>query len=166
MLNHAVNQSIHSHLRLNGVEYQTATHGETTTSQEAAEARGEPLWSGAKALVIKVDGWFGLFVLRAALQLESGAIRRHLKTSRTRFATREELFDLVRLVPGSVPPFGEPILPLPLYQDVSLRDGPRVAFNAASLTESIIMPTESYLRVAQPVEIFAFSRPAPRSNAT
>lgn len=155
-----VNRRIHDVLRAHEATYRTVTHEATKTSQAAADARGEPLSSGAKALVIKVDDWFGLFVLRASLQLESGAIRRHLKTSRTRFANRDELTELVNLVPGSVPPFGRPVLPLPLYMDVSLEVGPRVAFNAGSLTESVIMSTETYLRIATPVEMFRFSREA------
>lgn len=71
-----------------------------------------------------------------------------------RFATREELFDLTGLVPGSVPPIGPPILNLPLYADPStgLATG-RVAFNAGSLTDSIIMSTADWMRIAAPVQL-------------
>ena len=35
----------------------------------------------------------------------------------------------------------------------------RVAFNAASLTESLIMPAADYIRAASPAAIFSFSAP-------
>lgn len=60
------------------------------------------------------------------------------------------------LVPGSVPPFGRPILPLDLYVDAGVPDLPRVAFNAASLIDSLVLATADYLRVAQPAAVYAF----------
>jgi len=50
-----------------------------------------------------------------------------------RFASREELLELTGLVPGSVPPFGRPILPFPLYVDTGIAANDRIAFNAGSL---------------------------------
>jgi hypothetical protein len=35
----------------------------------------------------------------------------------------------------------------------------RIAFNAGSLTDSIVMAADDYLRVAAPQRIFAFSEP-------
>ena len=59
-------------------------------------------------------------------------------------------------VPGSVPPFGEPVLPFPLYIDESIEANERIAFNAGSLTDSLVLGTEDYLRVACG-ELFRFS---------
>jgi prolyl-tRNA editing enzyme YbaK/EbsC (Cys-tRNA(Pro) deacylase) len=61
------------------------------------------------------------------------------------------------LVPGSVPPFGRPILPFDLYLDAAIPANDRIAFNAGSLTDSMILPITDYLRVASPTECFAFS---------
>ena len=85
------------------------------------------------------------------------AIRRHLKLKKTRFATAEELHELTGLVPGAVPPFGSPILPFELYVDSSILANPRIAFNAGSLTDSIVVSVEDYLRVAKPT-VFEFTR--------
>ena len=49
-----------------------------------------------------------------------------------------ELSERTGLVSGDVPPFGEPVLPFPLYADESVFENPRIAFNAGSLTDSII----------------------------
>ena len=63
------------------------------------------------------------------------------------------------LVPGSVPPFGRPIMPFPLYVDAAIQENDRIAFNAGSLTDSMILPMADYLRVAKPENVFAFSVP-------
>ena len=113
---------------------------------------------------MKIDGTFALFVLPANRRVDSKAIRRHLGIRKTRFATAEELAELTStpehpgLVPGSVPPFGEPILPFPLYIDTAIQQNDRIAFNAGSLTDSIIMDLPAYLEVARPHEILAFSQ--------
>ena len=78
---------------------------------------------------------------------------------RLRFAEAAELQELTGLVPGSVPPFGRPILPCDLYVDAGFRAKDRIAFNAGSLTDSIIMSTDDYFRVARPVKVFSFAQP-------
>ena len=101
---------------------------------------------------------FRLFVLPADRKLDSSAIRRHLGVRRTRFATIEELNDLVGLVPGAVPPFGEPILPFTLYADDSVgMETDKVAFNAGLLTHSIIMSASDWATIARPIR-FRFAK--------
>ncbi len=143
-------------LREESVVFREVHHEPTRTSEESARARGEDLRVGGKALLIKVDSEFRLFVLSADRKLDSTAIRGHFAAKKTRFASPEELLDLTGLVPGSVPPFGEPILPFPLYVDPSVFENDRIAFNAGSLTDSIVMPTADYRRLAMP-EVFRFS---------
>ncbi len=123
-------------------------HEPTYTSAESARARGESLAHGAKALVVKVDGRFVLFVLPADRKLDSAAVKRHFGAKKLRFANRDELLDLTGLVPGSVPPFGHPIVPLPLVADPALLENDRVAFNAGSLTDSLVLSTADYQRIA------------------
>ncbi|HWE00357.1 MAG TPA: YbaK/EbsC family protein [Bryobacteraceae bacterium] len=138
------------------IPFREVHHEPTRTSEESARARGEELRVGGKALVIKVDDAFRLFVLSADRKLDSAAIKSHFPARKTRFATPDELKELTGLVPGSVPPFGPPILPFPLYADESVLENERIAFNAGSLTDSIIMPIGAWRRLAQP-EIFRFS---------
>src|SRR5262249_13142580 len=123
----------------------------TFTSEESAAARGEELGVGAKALLLMTDGRLNLFVIPADQKLDTAAIKRELKVKKSRFATPEELQELTGLVPGSVPPFGEPVLPFPLYADSSIGTRfDRVAFNAGSLTVSIIMAAADWLVIAKP----------------
>jgi len=111
---------------------------------------------GGKALLIKVDDVYRLFVLSADRKLDSAAVKERFGARKTRFATAEELAELTGLVPGAVPPFGPPVLPFPLYADPSVFANDRIAFNAGSLTDSIVMAASDYRRVAAP-EVFAFA---------
>lgn len=139
-----------------GVVFREIHHEPTRTSEDSARARGEDLRVGGKALLIKVDDVFRLFVLSAEGKVDSAAIRQRFNAKKTRFATPEELAAKTGLVPGSVPPFGEPVLPFPLFVDPSVFTNDRVAFNAGSLTDSIVISTEDYRRVSGG-EVFRFA---------
>ena len=140
-----------------GVPFREVHHEPTRTSEESAKARGEELRIGGKALLMKGDDLFRLFVLPADRKLDSGAIRREFGWKKLRFATPEELLELTGLVPGCVPPFGPPILPFELCLDQTAIQNPRIAFNAGSLTDSIILAMNDYITVALPSRVFAFS---------
>jgi prolyl-tRNA editing enzyme YbaK/EbsC (Cys-tRNA(Pro) deacylase) len=145
-------------LEAEAIGFREVHHEPTRTSEESAHARGEELRVGGKALLVKVDDAYRLFVLSADRKLDSAAIKRHFGARKTRFATPEELADLTGLAPGSVPPFGEPLLPFPLYVDPSVFTNERIAFNAGSLTDSIVMAVGDYRRLAAP-DVFEFAVP-------
>src|SRR5258708_37070378 len=117
---------IRAWLTAESVPYREAHHEPTRTSEESARARGEEMKVGGKALLIKVDDTFRLFILSADRKLDSSAIRQYFKAKKTRFATPEELMQLTGLAPGSIPPFAEPILPFPLYVDLSFFENDRI----------------------------------------
>lgn len=137
-------------LRDADVEFRHVRHAPTRTSEESAAARGEPLAIGGKTLLLKVDDRFALFVLSAARRMVSSLARKAAGARRSRFATKAELLELTGLVPGTLPPFGEPLLPFPLRADRSVMAQDRIAFNAASPTESIVMATADWVRIARP----------------
>ena len=157
-MTHSIFEEICDFLERNNIRYRAVQHEPTKTSEESAKARGESLEVGGKALLIKlgpVD--FRLFVLSAVKKFDSKKVKKLFGAKSIRFANAEELSSLTGLVPGSVPPFGEPILPFPLYADSLITQNPKIAFNAGSLTDSIIMPMEDYLRIACP-EVLEFSQ--------
>ncbi len=139
------------------VVFRTVHHHPTFTSEESAVARGEEVKIGGKALLMKVDNDFKLFVISAALKADSKKIKNYCKTKSIRFATKEELLELTTLVPGSVPPFGRPILNFDLFVDPSIVENEKIAFNAGSLTDSIVMKTSDYLTLSNAV-VFSFSQ--------
>jgi prolyl-tRNA editing enzyme YbaK/EbsC (Cys-tRNA(Pro) deacylase) len=140
-----------------GAVYREVKHPPTLTSEESARERGEDLKIGGKALLIKVNDTLKLFVLSAARQLDSNAVKQRFGAKKTRFATADELRELTGLAPGSVPPFGQPVLPFELYVDQSILENEKIAFNAGSLTDSIVMLVQDYKRIAKP-EVFPFSK--------
>lgn len=147
--------------RTKEIAYREIHHEPTYTSEESARARGEELRIGGKALLIKgEDDRFRLFVLPADRKVDSAAIRKKLGFKRLRFATADELLSLTGLVPGSVPPFGPPILPFDLYLDEAIRSNERIAFNAGSLTDSIVLAVTDYLKIVSPVDSFMLSVPS------
>ena len=148
---------IRTFLQQRSISFREVEHPPTYTSEESAKARGEELRVGGKALLMKGDDHFCLFVLPADRKIDSAAVRRELGFRKLRFARRDELADLTGLVPGSVPPFGEPLLPFPLYVDEAIRQNERIAFNAGSLTNSIILSVADYLPAAAPEGVFPLS---------
>ncbi|MBM81495.1 MAG: hypothetical protein CMJ78_13015 [Planctomycetaceae bacterium] len=161
-------QSIRELLVKENIEFRELHHEPTRTSEDSARARGEDLRIGGKALLMKIAKQFSLFVLPADRRVDSFLIRSRLGTRKMRFANADELFDLTKsvndrdqqltgLVPGSVPPFGQPVLPFDLYVDSGICENERIAFNAGSLTDSVIMKVEDYLRIARPLDVFSFS---------
>lgn len=139
------------------ITYRTLHHEVTPTSEDSARVRGEDISIGGKALLLKYDKSFGLFVMSAACKLDSSALKKSLGAKKLRFATREELLEKTGLVPGAVPPFGRPLLDFPLFVDQTIVANERIAFNAGSLTDSVIMHVEDYLKIA-PHNILEFSK--------
>ena len=129
------------------VTFKHIQHQPTYTSEESAKARNESIEIGAKAMVMRLDDVYALFVLSADKKLDSKKIKALIPCRSMRFANPEELFEQTTLVPGSVPPFGRPILPFKLYVDLSIQNVPKIAFNAGSLSDSLIIATKDYLNI-------------------
>ena len=138
------------------IEFKIIQHEPTLTSEQSAKVRGEDLSVGGKALVMKVGNDFKIFVLSASKKIDSNAIKKQFNVKKLRFVNSDELKELTGLTSGAVPPFGRPIINLDLYVDRSIQKNQKIAFNAASLTNSIIMMTADYLKIAG-AEYFDFS---------
>ncbi|KAL7485045.1 hypothetical protein ACHAW6_010638 [Cyclotella cf. meneghiniana] len=159
-------QQIHELLKTNNIQFKALHHEATPTSQDSARVRGEELSIGGKALVLRhrdddeaALSSFAVFVLSASKKLDTKAIKREFKTKNVRFATAEELKALTGgLRPGSVPPFGRPVIDLELFVDTSIVENSLIAFNCGSLTDSLIISVQDYLGIAAPTKIFPFSK--------
>lgn len=148
--------AIRDRLAAAGAEVEELRHPPVTTAGEAAEVRGTPLAMGAKTIVLKIDDRFALFALSAAARIRTRHLRRGLGMRRARFADADELARLTGLRPGAVPPFGEPVLPLPLHADAALAERERIAFTPGVRDRSMIVAAEDWLRVAEP-HVFPFA---------
>ncbi|MFN3202803.1 MAG: YbaK/EbsC family protein [Bradymonadia bacterium] len=152
-----VRQRIEALLQSHDIDYTLIHHRAVKTSQEAAEVRGTPLEMAAKALVMKIGtGGFGIFAFRADMRSHGRTIRKHLRVSRLRFATQEELLEFTGLRPGCVPPIGRPIFDLPLYLDTSLSQQETLVFTAGDHTCSLKLKAADWFRLCSPDSIFSF----------
>lgn len=156
-MSEAIFQSICVRLDELPCPYEVIEHAPAETAEQAAEIRGTPLTSGIKSILFKTDDRFSIFAFSAGRALRSRLMRKHFGVKRTRFASRDELDTMLGILPGAVPPFGEPILPLPLYVDPSVFDQSQVVFTAGLRTHSITLASEDYRRAAAP-EVFVFTR--------
>ena len=136
-------------LKRNGVAFNVLRHRPVYTSEEAAEVRGTPLASGAKALVCKADGRFVMFVLPADCRLASKEVRRAKGWRKLRFADREEVHSLTGLEPGSIPPFGS-LFDLPTFCDRRLGENETINFNAGDHGISVSMRYADFIAAEQP----------------
>lgn len=140
-----------------GVEFVHTQHEAVFTSEEAANVRGVPLHSGAKALILKAGKEFLMAVLPADLALDSVTFRKQLHVRKMRFATKEEVLEMTGLTPGSIPPFGS-LFKLKTYCDAGLADNQRINFNAGSHTNSFQMAYDDYLSFESPT-VVTLARP-------
>ncbi len=144
-----VSDRIRRWLQESGVAFRVFHHEPVYTSEEAAAARGTPLASGAKALVLKAGERFILLVAPADRKLVSRKVKEALGTKELRFATPEEVEKLTGLKPGSIPPFGS-FFRLPTYCDPALGESRSINFNAGDHSTSVQMTYEDYVRVEKP----------------
>ena len=131
------------------VEFSHTHHHAVFTSSDAASARGTSLHSGAKALILKGGEEFFMAVMPADMSLDSNAFRKLLGCKRLRFATKDEVFALTALIPGSIPPFGS-LFGLETICDANLAQNDRINFNGGSHTESLQVTFEAYLSFESP----------------
>ncbi|MEM7482525.1 MAG: YbaK/EbsC family protein [Acidobacteriota bacterium] len=150
-------ERILSLLEARSVDYERIDHPPASSAVEAAELRGTPIDLGVKAIFFKIDSVFAIFALSAERSLQSSKIARALKVRRLRFAHGDELREMTGLLPGAVPPFGEPVLPFPLYLDPSVLERESLVFTAGSRDTSLCLATVDYRKVARP-EVFPFAR--------
>ena len=116
-------------LKQHSITFQVLRHEPVCTSEEAARVCGTPLASGAKALIVKGEEGFVMFVVPADRKLDSRAVRRAKDWKKMRFATREEVLELTSLTPGSIPPFGS-LFGLHTHCDERLSENEIINFNA------------------------------------
>lgn len=133
----------------NEVAYETTTHAAVRTSQEAAAIRGVHLKTGAKAMLVRSEGAFHLFILSAEDKVDFKKIKEVLGTKSASLATSEEVERITHCVPGCVPPFGR-LFGIRTYADEHLLKIPSINFSAGRLTHSIHMKTEDWKRVENP----------------
>ena len=146
---------VESLLKQHDIIFQVLRHEPVYTSEEAARVRDTPLSSGAKALIVKGEEGFVMFIVPADRKLDSHAVRHAKGWKKMRFATREEVLELTGLTPGSIPPFGS-LFGLHTHCDERLGENDVINFNAGDHSISVGMRYVDYAQVEKP-EFGAFA---------
>ena len=136
-------------LESEAVSHSVTVHEAGSTAEAIAAARGTPLEMGVKALLMKTRKEWVVIAIRAHQRTDNRKVRHALGAQKLRFANRDELGGF-GLVPGQVPPFGKPILPFRLVADQGITSLADLAFTAGTNTDSIVMPTADWQRLAKP----------------
>ena len=131
------------------MDFHVTHHSPVFTSEEAAAVRGTPLSSGAKALLLVLDGQPALFVLPADRKLDSKKLRAATSTRSLRFATPDEVLTLTGLSPGSIPPFGS-LFELNTFCDPALAANESINFNAGDHAVSISLACSDFIQSESP----------------
>jgi len=134
----------------NKINYKTMDHEPTPTSKDAARVRGTREEQGAKAIILRSKGNFLLCILPGNGKIDLKKLRQIINKNSLSLAAREEIIKVANCVPGEVPPFGN-IFNIKTYVDKSLLKNEEIAFNAGLMTKSIIMKTEDYLKIVNPI---------------
>jgi Ala-tRNA(Pro) deacylase len=151
----SVFERVETPLKQHGITFRVLRHEPVYTSEEAARVRGTPLASGAKALIVKGEEGFVMFVVPADRKLDSRAVRRAKGWQKMRFATRKEVFELTGLTPGSIPPFGS-LFGLHTPCDERLGCNDVINFNAGDHGISVSISYADYVLVEMP-EMWMFA---------
>jgi len=130
------------------IEYVLTQHEAVKTSEEAAKIRGVDPKTGAKAMVVKANEEFFLFVLPGDRKIDWKKIKNLLRVKRLRLATEDEAEEITSVKIGSIPPFGN-ILNLPTYFDKGILENEWINFNPGSKIHSISMKSADLLRLVK-----------------
>ena len=148
-------------LRENQARFRVVEHPTAGKSEDVAKIRSTELGQGAKALVCKVKGngvkQAVLAILPADYQADLSQIAAHLGGTKASLASPAEVEMLTDCVFGAIPPFSfhDDLL---LIADPSLLERyDELAFNAGTLEKSVILNTQDYARIVQPI-LVAFAK--------
>lgn len=135
----------------NEVDYESVTHSEVYTAQEAAAAAHIPGKDVAKTVIVKLDGEMAMVVLPATFQVSLDALADTTGADSVELATEDEFKDLFPTCePGAMPPFGN-LWDMPVFVDRHLREDERIAFAAGSHHELVRMAYSDFEELVGPV---------------
>jgi Ala-tRNA(Pro) deacylase len=135
----------------NEVDYESVTHSEVYTAQEAAAAAHIPGKNVAKTVIVKLDGEMAMVVLPATFQVSLEALTHVTGAGSVELATEDEFKDLFPTCePGAMPPFGN-LWHMQVFVDRHLREDERIAFAAGSHHELLRMAYAHFEELVEPV---------------
>lgn len=134
----------------NKVPYSSISHTCAYTAPNVAESSHVPGRCMAKVVVVWLDGELAIVAVPATKDVDLAKLRRETGAMDARLAKETDFrdrFDDCQV--GAVPPFGN-LFGLDTYLDRQLANGERVAFNAGTHRDVIIIRSADYSRLVKP----------------
>lgn len=131
------------------INYEELSHQPVYTSEEAASIRGLSMNEGTKSLLVKVDGKFYLFIIQGDKRLSSKKVKILLSAKKLRFATKEEVREIMHCEVGACYPFGN-LIGITQFVDTSFIKNDYISLSPGTHTKSIRMKWKDYQHVMKP----------------
>lgn len=131
------------------VNYDIYEHDPVVTVDEADKQLGRPTDQGIKALLLKVEDGFVLCAVRGSNKLDYKKLRKILGIRKLRFATPEEVVEIMGVEIGACYPLGN-IIGVPMLVDETLQENEYVVFSPGVHTKHIGMNWSEYKRAVNP----------------
>lgn len=140
-------------LESNQARFRVIEHLPEGKSDLVAKIRGTSPGQGAKAMLCRSKDsaeLYALVILPGDRKLDFKKVAEVLGIKKATLASPEEAMALTGNVIGAIPPFADPGIRLLVDQDL-VNVYEEIAFNAGRLDRSMVLNTQDYLRIAQPV---------------
>lgn len=131
-----------------GVTYEISEHEPVYTSEQAAKVRNESINSGAKSLLLKADNGFVLVVLPGGKRLSSKKLKDFLGLKKSRFATPQEVKEIMGCEIGACYPLGR-IVGIKTIVDNALLENDNTSLNPGLHDKTIKIKLKDYLSIAE-----------------
>jgi len=136
-------------LNTNNIFYQLLEHDPIFTMQQTTAIDGITLEEGMKSLLLKANNNYYLCVLPGHKKLDSKKLKQLLCTRDLRFATAEEVKEIMKCEVGSCYPFGN-LLPINMILEASIGENRFVSFTPGVHNKSIKMRWKDYAKIVRP----------------
>lgn len=132
-----------------GAKYEVKQHDPIVTIEQAGKAIDIDPKEGAKALVLKTSSKFVLCVVRGTNKLDYKKVRAILNERKLRFATPEEVKEVMGVEIGACYPFGQ-VAGIDMLVDETLAENEKITFSPGVHDKHIYLGWDEYVKAAKP----------------
>lgn len=136
--------------QLHNIHYEEIHHEPIFTMEQTKNIPGISLHEGIKSLLLHINSGFVLIVLSGIQRLHSKKLKKILRVKDLRFATPDEVKEIMGCEIGACYPLGN-LLSLPLYVDERIQTNKIISFTPGIHTKTVKIQWGDYNRYVKPV---------------
>lgn len=131
------------------VDYTEISHQISTSCEDSKEFREKQglHWQGSKNIVFHCKGSFYLITTCAEKKIKARCFKKEFGSKNIRFATQEEISEIIESTIGSIPPFGFSNSNIKIFVDEDIFKNDYFIFNPALPDKSIRVKTVELKRI-------------------